>query len=72
MKIRNFKGRYCAIQTDEYNRINPKMGRVTKFMKGADANVPAANVEYISNGKNIIIILPVNTLYPVELNNNEA
>ena len=48
------------------------MGRVTKLMKGADANVPAANVEYISNGKNIIIILPVNTLYPVELNNNEA
>ena len=60
------------IQTDKYNRINWKIGRVTKLIKGRDANVRAANVEYINNDKKVIITRPINKFYPVELNNNEA
>ena len=48
------------------------MGRVTKLIKGRDANVRAANVEYINNDKKVTITRPINKLYPVELNNNEA
>ena len=48
------------------------MGRVTRLIKGRDANVRVANVEYINNGKKVTITRPINKLYPVELNNNEA
>ena len=48
------------IQTDKYNRINWKMGRVTKLIKGRDANVRAANVEYINNEKKVTITRPIN------------
>ena len=48
------------IQTDKYNGINWKMGRVTKLIKGRDANVRAANVEYINNDKKVTITRPIN------------
>ena len=48
------------------------MGRVTKLIKGRDVNVCAANVEYINNDKKVTITRPINKLYPVEINNNEA
>lgn len=60
------------IETDQYNRINWKLGKVTKLIKGRDANVPVVNVEYINNDKKITITRPINKVYPVELNNNEA
>ena len=60
------------IQTDKYNKINSKIGRVTKLIKGRDANVQAANVEHMNNDKKVTIARPINKLYPVELNNNEA
>ena len=60
------------MQTDKYNKINSKIGRVTKLIKGRDANVQAANVEHINNDKKGTIARPINKLYPVELNNNEA
>ena len=48
------------------------MGRVTRLIKGRDANVRVANVEYINNDKKVTITRLINKLYPVELNNNEA
>ena len=60
------------IEADQYNRINWKLGKVTKLIKGIDANVPVINVEYINNDKKITITRPINKVYPVELNNNEA
>ena len=48
------------------------MSRVTKLIKGRDANVRVANVEYINNDKKVTITRLINKLYPVELNNNEA
>ena len=48
------------------------MGMVTKLIKGRDVNVRAANVEDINNNKKVTITRPINKLYPVELNNNEA
>lgn len=60
------------IEADQYNRINWKLGKVTKLIKGRDANVPVVNVEYINNDKKITITRPINKVYPVELNNNEA
>ena len=68
-----FKGRYCANRdNNKYNRINWKMSRVTELIKGKDANVRAANVKYMKNYKKETIFQPINKLYPVELNNNEA
>ena len=60
------------IEADQHNRINWKLGKVTKLIKGRDANVPVVNVEYINNDKKITITRPINKVYPVELNNNEA
>ena len=60
------------IEADQYNRKNWKLGKVTKLIKGRDANVPVLNVEYINNDKKITITRPINKVYPVELNNNEA
>lgn len=60
------------IEADQYNRKNWKLGKVTKLIKGRDANVPVVNVEYINNDKKITITRPINKVYPVELNNNEA
>ena len=60
------------IETDQYNRINWKMRKVTKLINGRDANVPVVNVEYINNDKKMTITRPINKVYPVELNNNEA
>ena len=60
------------IDADQYNRKNWKLGKVTKLIKGRDANVPVVNVEYINNDKKITITRPINKVYPVELNNNEA
>ena len=60
------------IEADQYNRINWKLGKVTKLIKGRDANVPVVNVEYINNDKKITITRPINKVYLVELNNNEA
>ena len=48
------------------------MSRVTELIKGKDANVRAANVKYMKNYKKETIFQPINKLYPVELNNNEA
>ena len=48
------------------------MSRVIKLIKGRDANVRAANVEYINNDKKVTITRLINKLYLVELNNNEA
>lgn len=48
------------------------MSRVTELIKGKDANVCAANVKYMKNYKKETIFQPINKLYPVELNNNEA
>lgn len=48
------------------------MSRVTELIKGKDANVHAANVKYMKNYKKETIFQPINKLYPVELNNNEA
>ena len=48
------------IQTDKYNRIKWKMGRVTKLTKARDANVRVANVEYINNDKKVTITRPIN------------
>ena len=48
------------------------MGRVTKLAKAREANVRVANVEYLNNDKKAIITRPINKLYPVELNSNEA
>lgn len=48
------------------------MGRVTKLIKESDANLRAANVEYINSGKKVTITQSINKLYPVELSNNEA
>ena len=48
------------------------MGRVTKPIKESDANLRAANVEYIKSDKKVTITRPINKLYPVQLNNNEA
>ena len=48
------------------------MSRVTKLIKGRDANVRAANLECINNDKKVTITRLINKLYPVELNNNEA
>ena len=45
---------------------------MTKLIKGRDANVPVVNVKYINNDKKITITRPINKVYPVELNNNEA
>ena len=68
-----FKGWYCANRdNNKYNRINWKMSRVTELIKGKDANVRAANVKYMKNYKKETIFQPINKLYPVELNNNEA
>ena len=60
------------IEADQYNRKNWKLGKVTKLIKVRDANVPVVNVEYINNDKKITITRPINKVYPVELNNNEA
>ena len=51
------------IQTDKYNRRNWKMGRVTKLIKGRDANVRATNVEYINTDKKVTITRPINKFY---------
>ena len=68
-----FKGRYCANRdNNKYNRINWKMSRVTGLIKGKDASIRAANVKYMKNYKKVTIFQPINKLYPVELNNNEA
>ena len=65
------KDNIVLIQTDKYNRINWKMGRVTKLIKGRDTNVRSANVEYMNNDKKVTITRrPINKLYPVD--NNEA
>ena len=48
------------------------MGKVTKLINGRDANVPVVNIEYINNDKKMTITRPINKVYPVELNNNEA
>ena len=48
------------------------MGRVKKPFKESDANLRAANVEYIKSDKKVTITRPINKLYPVQLNNNEA
>ena len=43
--------------------MNWKMGRVTKLIKGRDANVRATNVEYINNDKKVTLTRPINKFY---------
>ena len=71
-KYKFSKDDIVLIQTDKYNRTNWKMGRVTKLSKGRDANLRAGSVEYVNNDRKVTITRPINKLYPVELNNNEA